>query len=577
MANEKVYTGKIGAQELYKRIKRLIPTVDNALDINSYNPISNHAVTEALANFGGFEKVPGTGSDHHPDVATPSNKIIYLVEVPGTPEPDHCKEWIWDISGVSGKWVCIGDTSINLDELVITPVSGEISETTMSVFVADNTYTTFSVPAIIETLIISIDEQAISGNVSRSMFEFTVAEDSILKNVIIQDTDGEICSSFNPMEWPDKCTFQGTVSNGIATVLGYGVEITDPMNPLGLPPRTIRVKFNTSDPTIDERWDASLVESSGGTSVWDITYDSDDWSNLFDHRNDLVAVLGANTSNVTNMSGIFNICSNLTTVAVFDTSRVENMYSAFQGTKITSFEWFDVSSVTNMSCMFRGCSTLESFNEKNTSSLRLTDSMFVGCSSLAEVLMDTSKVSSMEYMFQYCTSLTDGPDIDTSACSNMKQMFEGCSNLESIPEYDTHTVTNMSYMFNMCSNLRTVPDLETEHATDMYMMFNNCSALTEAPDMDTSNVADMRYMFQGCGALKSVPAYDTTSLMECTAMFRATGIESTPDMDFQNIKDLSGLFQGCRRQLMSITCSVVVKMLKVAHWKYILRCLPIPS
>lgn len=86
--------------------------VDDALNINSMNPITNHAVTEALLNFGGFEKVNGTGADNHPDVANPSTKVIYLVEVPGTPEPDHCMEWIWE---ASGKWVCIGSTSIEVD------------------------------------------------------------------------------------------------------------------------------------------------------------------------------------------------------------------------------------------------------------------------------------------------------------------------------------------------------------------------------------------------------------------------------------------------------------------------------
>lgn len=115
MANEKVYTGKIGAQELYKRLKGLIPAVDDELNIESLNPISNHAVTEALRNFGGFKKVNGTGEDNHPDVDDPSPKIIYLVEVPGTPEPDHSKEWIWDVSGDTGVWSCIGTTSLVID------------------------------------------------------------------------------------------------------------------------------------------------------------------------------------------------------------------------------------------------------------------------------------------------------------------------------------------------------------------------------------------------------------------------------------------------------------------------------
>ena len=114
MANAKVYTGKVGAQELYKRLKGLIPPVDESLDANSHNPISNRAVTMALADFGGFQKVPGD-ENNRPVVEHPSNKVIYLVEVSGSPEPDHCLEWIWSTASGTPEWVCIGTTSIDVD------------------------------------------------------------------------------------------------------------------------------------------------------------------------------------------------------------------------------------------------------------------------------------------------------------------------------------------------------------------------------------------------------------------------------------------------------------------------------
>lgn len=112
MANEKIYVGKDGAQELYRHIKSKIPTVDQELKENSTNAISNRAVTLALRNFGGFEKADPTGEDHHPDVAEPSTKIIYLVELPDSPDPDHYMEWIWSQpEGEEGEWKCIGDVS----------------------------------------------------------------------------------------------------------------------------------------------------------------------------------------------------------------------------------------------------------------------------------------------------------------------------------------------------------------------------------------------------------------------------------------------------------------------------------
>ena len=282
--------------------------VDDSLDINSMNPITNHAVTEAMLNFGGFEKVNGTGADNHPDVANPSNKVIYLVEVPGTPEPDHCMEWIWE---ASGQWVCIGSTSIEVDteldpvsgnplanstitaeidridtriddeheytegeverletiiaeeheytagevsrldtrvdnehdyivrevnrldtridelSLVITDVDGTISGTTMSVFVDNSTYTRFAVPVSVETLIITLADRATAGNVSRSMFEFTLPEDTSLEHVSVLDATGSECLMFAPMTWPGLVTYQGEVIDSIAKIIGFSPVVPE--------------------------------------------------------------------------------------------------------------------------------------------------------------------------------------------------------------------------------------------------------------------------------------------------------------------------------------------------------------
>jgi hypothetical protein len=88
MANEKVYVGEDGAKELYRRLKEL------------------------LGRITGYRKVPGTGNDNHPDVATPDTRIIYLVKIPEIVGEDKYKEWIWEVpSQGEGNWDCIGSTS----------------------------------------------------------------------------------------------------------------------------------------------------------------------------------------------------------------------------------------------------------------------------------------------------------------------------------------------------------------------------------------------------------------------------------------------------------------------------------
>ena len=116
MAN-KIYVGQEGAQELYRRVKALIPAVDQELDENSSNPISNSAVTNAFKKFGGYRKVNGTGADNHPDVQNPDPKVIYLVEDPNAPDPDHFYEWIWEVPAEGNPiWRCIGTATMDLED-----------------------------------------------------------------------------------------------------------------------------------------------------------------------------------------------------------------------------------------------------------------------------------------------------------------------------------------------------------------------------------------------------------------------------------------------------------------------------
>ena len=92
------------------------------------------------------------------------------------------------------------------------------------------------------------------------------------------------------------------------------------------------------------------------------------------------------TSNVTNMYGMFMYCGKLTTLDLSN---------------------FNTSNVTDMSVMFRSCSSLTSLN--------LTS-------------FDISNVTDMSYMFMYCEKLTtlDLTSFDTSNVTDMSGMFESC-------------------------------------------------------------------------------------------------------------------------------------------------------
>ena len=145
----------------------------------------------------------------------------------------------------------------------------------------------------------------------------------------------------------------------------------DPYNPLGLPPNTVRVR--TSDGNPPERFPyesgyttyetATLVP--GTTDVYDVYKSGTNFQRLLIASSNVIEVLGANTTGITNMRQMFAaerpVDMSLTSVALFDTSSVTDMYKMFsECTLLTSIPLFDTSSATNMDYMFDYCRNVQS-------------------------------------------------------------------------------------------------------------------------------------------------------------------------------------------------------------------------
>ena len=245
------------------------------------------------------------------------------------------------------------------------------------------------------------------------------------------------------------------------------------------------------------------------------------------------------TSNVTNMSQMFQDSSNLTELDLskFKTSKVTNMYAMFYGcTNLNSLDLnsFDTSAVTDMMRMFAGCKKLTSIDVSNfnTSNVISMTFMFDSCSSLKNINVsnfDTSKVTDMTSMFEQCSSLKtiDVSNFDTSNVTDMYAMFRGCSNLGSLDlsNFDTSKVTDMSGMFDRCSSLKTidVSNFDTSNVTDMSFMFVSCYSLKNinVSNFDTSKVTNMYAMFYDCWRLTDLDLsnFDTSKVEEMTFMF----------------------------------------------------------
>jgi len=200
------------------------------------------------------------------------------------------------------------------------------------------------------------------------------------------------------------------------------VTVIDP-----IPPNTIRVR--TSDGNTPIKGDYASYETAtlvqGTTDIYDVYKSGTNFIYLLQGSTNVVEIIAANTSNVTNMDSMFDGCTSLTTVPLFDTSNVTNMQY-----------------------------------------------MFCGCSSLTSVpLFDTSSVAYMYSMFKDCESLTSVPLFNTSSVINMSLMFYNCLNVES----------GALALYQQASTQATPPSYHTR-------TFRNCGSNTETGAAELSQI-----------------------------------------------------------------------------------------
>ena len=274
------------------------------------------------------------------------------------------------------------------------------------------------------------------------------------------------------------------------------------------------------------------------------------------------------TSEVTNMSGMFQRCSSLTSLDVskFDTSQVTDMGSMFfHCDDLTSLDVskFDTSQVTDMGTMFSDCSSLTSLDVSKFDTSQVTDMsyMFLQCyilPSLDVSKFDTSQVTDMGSMFSGCNSLTslDVSKFDTSKVTNMRGMF-GCRSLTSldVSKFDTSEVTDMSDMFYACSGLTSldVSSFDTSKVTNMSGMFDSCSRLTnlDVSKFNTSKVTNMSFMFSDCSSLTNLDlrSFDTSKVTNMSGMFNScnklTQITVSNKWVIGSSTNVTYMFSGC--------------------------------
>ena len=352
-------------------------------------------------------------------------------------------------------------------------------------------------------------------------------------------------------------------------------------------------------------------EIDNGDGTYTISVYADSLDNLptsisFNAKTTLLTIDKLNTSKVTSMVGMFNNCSELTSLDAsgFDTSNVTSMYYMFEGCfKLTNLDLsnFVTSKVLTMNNMFSNCSSLTSLDISNWDTANVTDisGMFRGCKSLTNLHVpklctnkvtnialvfhqcekletitgletwDTSNVTKMgedgwkeSGTFQQCRSLKalDISNWDLSKCKIMYKTFCDCEALETLKVDFTGSKPNViSYLFSGNAKLPEIQGLNTldiSEVTQMDTLFTNCKSLTSDALACTANwklAQKSQFLLQGCSSLTSVDFasnWDVSDAVYMNQIFANCSNLTKIDLSKWNVSKalaLSNMFDGCEK------------------------------
>lgn len=175
----------------------------------------------------------------------------------------------------------------------------------------------------------------------------------------------------------------------------------------------------------------------------------------------LIRIPQLNTSDMTDMSNMFDGCTNLVAVPLLDTAKVTNMYQMFMNCSLLkSVEFTDTTKVTKMSYTFAYCSALTELPTLDTCNTTDISSMFINCSSLTDVpLLDAGKVESVNGMFTNCNALENFGGLKdlgkayTSTSTNKNQYRLALNYSSKLTRESLMNVINNLYDLNLSYNV----------------------------------------------------------------------------------------------------------------------------
>lgn len=322
-----------------------------------------------------------------------------------------------------------------------------------------------------------------------------------------------------------------------------------------------------------------------------------DMSELFKDslRSDFSFINHWDTSNVVNMSSMFENCINLNEKLEIDVRFLKYADKMFYNCtnldlKNINFKNFDVSNLNSLAGMLVGCINRAEFitrhlkldyqNYKIVPKNRYELEFILNDKTIPLNLIDTSKIAKTNYVFKHSdrtdfSGIESWGNINSYTFANSKASDELLKtlnikaiivNFKYIPktkeelkelvkneniylgDIDTSLITDMSYLFYESQrwDFSGINNWNTSSVTNMAGMFLRCISFNESLSLDTSNVTNMRWMFKDCIKFNSELNFDTRKVNDMSSMFEGCiSFNQLLDFDLDNVKDMSRMFSCC--------------------------------
>lgn len=295
-----------------------------------------------------------------------------------------------------------------------------------------------------------------------------------------------------------------------------------------------------------------------------------------------------NMENVTNMSGMFGNCEQLTTINMSEIVapkgvNVSMMFYGCKALKTLRIDRFNPMAVEQCAAMFTAVpSTLTTYYSYDLDER------------IKEQIPGTHKEGSNPVKAIYCTNsknekvllfINTTSEFNINSTYSIKGAKQTYSNMKVLAVWKADQVLKNSngkwpwrayytgiqkviidpsfkdspestrswfYEFSNLSSIEGLENLNTSKVTDMRYMFWKNSKLTtlNVKNMNTANVTLMKEMFYGCSGLKEldVTGFDVSQVTDFTNMFRGCSNLERIDISkfrFKNATSLKGLFYQC--------------------------------